>query len=86
MFFTRRFEAEVARELAGVVEAGGWAAVAGGFFSDAMLPGTPYTDCLWRQRRGALWDIGPHALSVLLPAMGDAVQVVATREAPKSPA
>ncbi|MGY0020690.1 Gfo/Idh/MocA family protein [Streptomyces sp. YJ-C3] len=33
----------------------------------------------WRAERGALWDVGPHALSVLLPVLGDAVAVTARR-------
>ncbi|MFI7387859.1 Gfo/Idh/MocA family protein [Streptomyces sp. NPDC049813] len=31
----------------------------------------------WRAERGALWDVGPHALSVLLPVLGDVVEVTA---------
>ncbi|NEB76629.1 gfo/Idh/MocA family oxidoreductase, partial [Streptomyces sp. SID14478] len=33
----------------------------------------------WRAERGALWDVGPHALSVLLPILGDAESVTARR-------
>ncbi|MZD03874.1 Gfo/Idh/MocA family oxidoreductase [Streptomyces sp. SID5785] len=33
----------------------------------------------WRAERGALWDVGPHALSVLLPVLGDATEVTARR-------
>jgi len=83
VFFTRRFEAEVAKELAAVAETRNWHGASARFFSGAMLPGTPYTNCAWRQRRGALWDIGPHALSVLLPVMGNVVAVEAMREEPK---
>ncbi|MFJ9037148.1 Gfo/Idh/MocA family protein [Streptomyces sp. NPDC102406] len=35
----------------------------------------------WRAERGALWDVGPHALSVLLPILGDVVAVTARRGA-----
>ncbi|MFI6879082.1 Gfo/Idh/MocA family protein [Streptomyces sp. NPDC050400] len=31
----------------------------------------------WRAERGALWDVGPHALSVLLPLLGDVTGVTA---------
>ena len=31
----------------------------------------------WRHDKGALWDVGPHALSLLLPALGDVTAVVA---------
>src|SRR5690606_13631460 len=32
---------------------------------------SPYTASPWRREKGALWDVGPHALSVLLPLLGD---------------
>jgi predicted dehydrogenase len=83
VFFTRRFEAEVAKELAAIAEARNWQGATARFFSGAMLPGTPYTNSVWRQRRGALWDIGPHALSVLLPILGNVVAVEAKRQEPK---
>ncbi|MYW69958.1 Gfo/Idh/MocA family oxidoreductase [Streptomyces sp. SID8379] len=35
----------------------------------------------WRAERGALWDVGPHALSVLLPVLGDVTSVTAGRGA-----
>lgn len=42
-------------------------------------PGNPYGASPWRQERGALWDIGPHALSMLIPALGPVEQVHALR-------
>ncbi|OEV02428.1 Gfo/Idh/MocA family protein [Streptomyces oceani] len=39
---------------------------------------TPYGDSPWRREKGALWDVGPHALSVLLPLLGEVSQVRAT--------
>jgi predicted dehydrogenase len=83
VFFTRRFEAEVARDLDLIAAERHWQCLSARFFSGAMLPGTPFAHCLWRQRLGALWDVGPHALSVLLPVMGDVAAVEATREEPR---
>jgi predicted dehydrogenase len=83
VFFTRRFEADVAKVLAAIAEAGNWNSANARFFSGAMRPGTPYTNCVWRQRHGALWDVGPHAISVLLPVLGDVIAVAATREEPE---
>ncbi|MDH6125803.1 Gfo/Idh/MocA family oxidoreductase [Kitasatospora sp. GP82] len=37
----------------------------------------PYVPSPWRHEKGALWDVGPHALSVLLPVLGDVVRVTA---------
>lgn len=39
---------------------------------------SPYTASPWRREKGALWDVGPHALSVLLPLLGPVETVTAT--------
>jgi predicted dehydrogenase len=74
VFFTFRFQTatstwltQAARtELAG--GAGSWL---------SSLAGTPFAASPWRQQHGALWDIGPHALSLLVPALGPVVGVQA---------
>lgn len=43
----------------------------------SSIAGSPYASSAWRQERGALWDVGPHALSVLVPALGPVVAVQA---------
>ncbi|MCZ2524529.1 Gfo/Idh/MocA family protein [Streptomyces sp. HB2AG] len=45
-------------------------------FGDRPAPGP---ESPWRRERGALWDVGPHALSVLLPVLGDVTDVTAAR-------
>ncbi|MGP3975054.1 Gfo/Idh/MocA family protein [Streptomyces sp. 8N114] len=40
---------------------------------------SPYTASPWRREKGALWDVGPHALSVLLPLLGPVEEVTAVR-------
>jgi hypothetical protein len=35
-----------------------------------QTPDNPFAGSPWRQEDGALWDVGPHALSILLPALG----------------
>ena len=75
VFFTWRFEAGTSSWLtqsARAELAGG----SGSFLSS--LAGTPFAASPWRQEHGALWDIGPHALSVLIPALGSVVSVQAT--------
>ena len=74
VFFTFRFQAATSTWLtqsARTQLAGG----AGSWLSS--LAGTPFAASPWRQERGALWDIGPHALSVLVPALGPVVAVQA---------
>ena len=41
--------------------------------------GSPFAGSPWRQQEGALWDVGPHALSQLLPALGPVVDVSGSR-------
>jgi predicted dehydrogenase len=40
-------------------------------------PDSPFRDSAWRKEHGALWDLGPHALSLLVPALGPVVSVQA---------
>lgn len=40
---------------------------------------SPFAASPWRQEKGGLWDVGPHALSVLLPVLGDVTDVRAAR-------
>ncbi|EDY50187.1 oxidoreductase [Streptomyces clavuligerus] len=39
---------------------------------DSVSPPSP-----WRRERGGLWDVGPHALSVLIPILGDVTSLSA---------
>jgi predicted dehydrogenase len=41
-------------------------------------PDSPFRDSPWRIQHGALWDIGPHALSLLVPTLGPVESVHAT--------
>ncbi len=72
VFFTFRFQAATSTWLVQAARtklAGG----AGSWLSS--LAGTPFAASPWRQEHGALWDIGPHALSVLVPALGPVTAV-----------
>jgi predicted dehydrogenase len=41
--------------------------------------GSPFANSPWRKEDGALWDVGPHALSQLLPALGPVTAVAGSR-------
>lgn len=43
---------------------------------------SPFADSPWRREKGGLWDVGPHALSVLIPLLGDVTGVTAVRTEP----
>ncbi|TQN41465.1 putative dehydrogenase [Blastococcus colisei] len=74
VFFTFRFRPATAtwlEQAARTTPAGGH----GSWLSS--LAGSPFDSSPWRKDRGALWDIGPHALSLLVPALGPVVAVQA---------
>ena len=79
VFFTRRFIPSVAA----FVDGGG--AVDGAYdgarvvmFSSIFDGDNPYGASPWRREWGALWDTGPHALSLLLPVFGPVGDIVGT--------
>ncbi|MGW6838030.1 Gfo/Idh/MocA family protein [Streptomyces sp. NPDC054949] len=82
VFLTLRF----AQPTAGWVEEqtgrSGWF-TASAHWLGALYPpdGAPggHPDSPWRKAKGGLWDVGPHALSVLIPVLGDVTAVSATR-------
>jgi predicted dehydrogenase len=45
--------------------------------SNIYVEGGPFSESAWRREWGALWDIGPHALSLLWPVLGQVTGVVA---------
>jgi predicted dehydrogenase len=80
VFFTRRFVPPFEQSVQALAARGPWAQARTRIHSGAMHPGTPFAGSIWRQEKGALWDIGPHALSVLLPIMGAVSEVRATQD------
>jgi len=75
VFFTARFQPDIRAwlaEAAGPPWSGAHVVWLGSALDDASPFNTP-----WRQREGGLWDLGPHALSVLTQALGPVVSVLA---------
>lgn len=75
VFFTDRF-IEAQRTWFAEVRAsgglrGGWLR----WFSDLRDEDNPFGASPWRHERGALWDIGPHAISTLTAALGQVESV-----------
>ena len=77
VFFTQRFHPNVTGFLASTAAAGGWQHARATMFASIYQPGNPYGDSQWRRDRCALWDIGPHALSLILPVLGRVTRVAA---------
>src|SRR4051794_11349165 len=74
VFFTFRFQPGTATWLAPAARtrlAGG----AGSWLGNNYQPDSPFKDSGWRKDKGALWDIGPHALSLFIPALGPVTAV-----------
>src|SRR5438105_11683179 len=77
VFFTRRFVPETQAWLQRLEELGGWECGRAEFAASIQVEGNPFGASPWRHQKGGLWDIGPHALSLLLPALGGVESVVA---------
>lgn len=77
VFFTSRFQPPVEEWLREVTAAADWHGGQGAWLGSIYQPGSPYAGSVWRQERGALWDVGPHALSVTVPVLGPVEYVVA---------
>ena len=76
VFFTARFRADVRAWLADVTSRGGWA---GGWaiWLGSSLQGSSPFNTPWRRDKGGLWDVGPHAVSLLWAALGPVASVTA---------
>jgi predicted dehydrogenase len=79
VFFTLRFTSSVARWLEGIPAAPSIRSARVRLHTSIYEPDNPYGASPWRQKHGALWDIGPHALSVLLPVLGPVTDMRALR-------
>jgi predicted dehydrogenase len=77
VFFTRRFMPEVQAWLARMEDIGGWECGRAEISANILAEGNPFGASPWRHDKGGLWDVGPHALSVILPVLGPVESVVA---------
>jgi predicted dehydrogenase len=78
VFFTHRFvpewDAWVEQMAAGQMRGG-----RAEWLANNYGPDSPFADSPWRHEQGALWDVGPHALSQLLPVLGPVESVAGAR-------
>ena len=77
VFFTNRFFGNVEAFLRTTAATAGWDGARVTLFASIFQPGNPYGGSPWRREKGGLWDIGPHALSVILPVLGPVEEAVA---------
>ena len=78
VFFTARFQPEVASWLDRTMRQE-WSSVEASWICSAFEAGSPFADSPWRREKGALWDVGPHALSIVLPLLGPVSGVTGRR-------
>jgi len=78
VFVTKRFLTPISVWIDSLLETGGWSYSRIEIIA-AALAGMPNPG--WRAQRGGLWDVGPHAYSLVQPVLGPARTVSATRDA-----
>ncbi|RSS52869.1 gfo/Idh/MocA family oxidoreductase [Streptomyces sp. WAC06614] len=82
VFLTLRFAEPAAGWVAEQAARSGWFTAAAHWLGAVHGPDGPpsaYAGSPWRKAKGGLWDVGPHALSVLIPVLGDVTAVTAAR-------
>lgn len=82
VFFTTRFQPETEAWITEQAAAEGWFTARAEWLGSVFTSDSPFAASPWRHEKGALWDVGPHALSVLLPVVGDARRVAAAVRGP----
>ncbi|MDX6236688.1 MAG: hypothetical protein QOG10_1503 [Kribbellaceae bacterium] len=71
VFFTSRFAPETRTFFEEIQATGGWQGGWARMLACLDAPGNPYVESPWRREAdGALWDVGPHALSNLSALLG----------------
>jgi len=76
VFFTSRYDPGRRRWLAERAAQPGWQGASGLWLGSAFAADSPF-DTPWRHAKGGLWDVGPHALSLLAGALGEITEITA---------
>jgi predicted dehydrogenase len=78
VFFTQRFVEPVDAWL-GLVAESEWDGGSGAFLTTSLGSDSPFSPSPWRREYGGLWDLAPHLLALLIPALGPIEEVAALR-------
>ena len=76
VFFTARFQPDARAWLTDVVADGSWQGGGALWLATAHAESSPF-NTPWRRAKGALWDLGPHVVSLLWPILGPVETVTA---------
>lgn len=82
VFFTTRFQSATEEWITEQAAVDGWFTARAEWLGAVFTTDSPFAASPWRREKGALWDVGPHALSVLLPVLGDVRRVAAAAHGP----
>ncbi|MEU5092445.1 Gfo/Idh/MocA family oxidoreductase [Streptomyces sp. NPDC021356] len=82
VFFTTRFQRAPEAWIGEQAARGEWFTGRAEWLGAVFTGDSPFAASPWRREKGALWDVGPHALSVLLPVLGDVRRVSAAAPGP----
>ncbi|MBM2621223.1 Gfo/Idh/MocA family oxidoreductase [Actinoplanes sp. LDG1-06] len=75
VFFTRRLMPQLAEFLADAAATGGWTETRVDHLGSIFTDDNPFGASPWRKESGGLWDVGPHALAMVLPVLGPVTEV-----------
>ena len=76
VFFTSRFQPDARAWFNEVTNAGGWAGADAAWLGSVYAESSPF-NTPWRREKGALWDLGPHVVSLLWAILGPVEAVTA---------
>lgn len=77
VFFTRRLFPEIAEFVSGAAATGGWLEGRVDHLGSIFTGDNPFGESPWRKESGGLWDVGPHAVALILPVLGPVTEVAA---------
>ncbi len=80
VFFTGLFDPRIRALLARVRTESGWRGGHALYLGSALTDDNPF-NTPWRRVHGGLWDLGPHAVALLVAALGPVLRVHAERGA-----
>ncbi|WP_250001969.1 Gfo/Idh/MocA family protein [Actinoplanes sp. M2I2] len=75
VFFTRRLFPQIAEFVADAAATGGWTEARIDHLGSIFTDDNPFGASPWRKASGGLWDVGPHALALVLPVLGAVTEV-----------
>ncbi|NJC70637.1 Gfo/Idh/MocA family oxidoreductase [Planosporangium thailandense] len=77
VFFTRRFIPEIQEFIEQARRTDGWVEARVDHVGSIYEEGNPFGASPWRRESGGLWDVGPHAVALVLPVLGPVAEVTA---------